>query len=86
MEMGLCFLFFLSNYWRASFDSEQMDWAAGLPLFSSSTSQRFRRTLHLMALLCSMIAWNGLIPRLVAIAWSGTVKRFLFLYLGQLCH
>lgn len=36
-------------------------------------------------LLCSMIAWNGLIfCDGMAIAWVGTVKRFLFLYLRSI--
>ncbi|KAL2067921.1 hypothetical protein VTL71DRAFT_16019 [Oculimacula yallundae] len=82
---GLCFLFFLSDYWRSSFDSEQMDWAAGLPLFSSTTSQDSGvRYICGTFVFYDCMAWIYL--RWGAIAWSGTVKRFLFLSLGQLCH
>jgi hypothetical protein len=38
-------------------------------------------------LVVQMIAWNGLIFRVgMANAWAGTVKRFLFIYQGQMCQ
>jgi len=46
---------------------------------------KIRRTLHLMARLCSMIAWNWAnIPQWGGNAWAGTVKRFIFL--SWSCH
>jgi len=51
----LLLFFFLHN--RRSFESEQM--VAGLP-FPHPKDQAY---LHLMARLCSMTAWNGLIFR-----------------------
>jgi hypothetical protein len=73
---GLLLLLFFLLHYRRSFESEQI---GGWTSFFS-TSQRFRRTLHLMARLCSMIAWNGLIFHdgvAIALGWHG--QKIIFL-------
>jgi hypothetical protein len=74
MEWAFAFYSSCPTIWRPC--RQPSRWVAGLPFLYTPKIQAY--STFEMTRLCSMIAWNGLIFRDgVAIAWAGTVKRFL---------
>ena len=82
MEMAV--YFFYSSCCTAGALSKASRWVAGLPF--SPHPKDSGVLLHLMARLCSMIAWNGLIFRDGVLSPGLARSKDSFFFPGQMCH
>jgi hypothetical protein len=76
MEMAVCFC---SSCCTTGALSKASRWVAGLPFLPKDQAY----ILHLMARLCSMIAWNGLIFRDGVVSLGGHGQKIHFPFLAH---